>query len=163
MVCGAGSRRRPRGLVAAALLCAAVVGVLTSGGGVAFAQDATVWSATLTAGKDALGGDVWGWRSIPFAMNGDNLTDTTVTFEGVDYPLYSILVVQVTDFNERLILSFSGLTTSSGGLFDPDVQRALEFRVGEESFNLGDTHRTLTRSRHPVLPMGFHRSLLDDR
>ena len=79
MVCGAGSRRRPRGAVAVALLCAAVVGLLP--GGVAFAQVTTVWSATLTAGRGASGGDVWGWRSIPLAMNGDNLTDTTVTFD----------------------------------------------------------------------------------
>ena len=54
-------------------------------------------SATLTAGRDAFGDSVWGWRSIPLAINGDDLTDTTVTFEGVDYPLYSILVVQVTE------------------------------------------------------------------
>ena len=143
MVCRAGSRRRPRGAVAAALLCAAVVGLLP--GGVAFAQVDTVWSATLTAGRDAFGGDVWGWRSIDIAMNGDNLTDTTVTFEGVDYPLYSILVVQVTDFNERLILSFSGVSAGSA-LLDPRVQRAMEFRVGGDSFNLGDTHgMTFTR------------------
>ena len=137
MVCGTGSRRRPRGAVAAALLCAAVVGLLP--GGVAFAQVDTVWSATLTAGRDAFGGDVWGWRSIDIAMNGDDLTDTTVTFEGVDYPLYSILVVQVTDFNERLILSFSGVTAGSA-LLDQRVQRAMEFRVGGDSFNLADAH-----------------------
>ena len=145
MVRGAGSRRWPRGAVAAAVLCAAVVGDLPGGGGVAFAQVTTVWSATLTAGRDAFGGSVWGWRSIEVAMNGDNLTDTTVTFEGVDYPLYSILVVQVTEFNERLILSFSGVSAGSE-LLDPRVQRAMEFRVGGDSFNLGDAHgMTFTR------------------
>ena len=127
-----------------ALLCAVAVGIVP-GGGVAFAQDTTVWSATLTAGRDAFGGSVWGWRSIPVAMNGDSLTDTTVTFEGVDYPLYSILVVQVTEFNERLILSFSGVTAGSA-LLDPRVQRAMEFRVGGDSFNLADAHgMALTR------------------
>ena len=136
-------RGRPaRGAVAAALLCAAAV-VILPGGGTASAQT-TIWSATMTVGTDALSGPVKGWRSIGVAMNGDALTDTTVTYDGVDYPLFAIILVTNTDNSKTLSVSFSGLTTSSGGLFDQSIQAAMKFHVGDQSFNLGEATESIT-------------------
>ena len=71
-VAGRSRATSPTGAVNLALLCAAVFGIPLGGSGTAVAQVTTVWSATLTAGKDVFGGSVWGWRSIDVAMNGDD-------------------------------------------------------------------------------------------
>ena len=89
MVCGTRSRGLSRGAVAAALLGAAVVGILPGGSGTAFAQVTTIWSATLTVGT--VSGEA-SWSSTPSTASGDNLTDTTVTYEGVNYPVDGMFV-----------------------------------------------------------------------
>ena len=132
---GAGGRRLLPRAVAAALVYAAVVGVLPGTGGVAFAQT-TVWSATMTVGSGD--GGTTGWHSTASAVDGDALTDTTVTFDGVDYPLWRILDQD----GASILLDFSGLSTTSGGLFDQRVQRDVTFHVGERRFRLSDAVET---------------------
>ena len=133
----AGSRRLPRGTFAAALLCAAVAGIVPGGRGVAFAQT-PVWSATMTVGTSAFDDAVVGWQSIGVAINHDDLTGpTTVTYGGEDYPLERITLIVSGAAQGQLQLSFSPSTTS-GGLFDQSVRAWLDFRVDGRSFNLGD-------------------------
>ena len=60
---GLGAVELPCGTVAAALLCAAVVGILPGGRGAAFAQT-TIGSATLTVGAHFTDPDVVGWQSV---------------------------------------------------------------------------------------------------
>ena len=141
MVGGAGSRRRPRGAVDAALLGAAVVGILPGGSGTAFAQVTTIWSATLTVGTAS---GAAGWHSTATVLSGDNLTDTTVTYDGVNYPVDGMLVS--TRGNRRLTLSFGPMTITTEGLFDPTLRALFQFRVGGRSFNLGNAKVIIGRA-----------------